>query len=87
MKVIIELDDDYDFEIKATEHEIRYILMDALAEFQSHRGPTPEAYVNRRYPDSQVYAGKKQREEKIQQVAHRIRLAERLHRGVFRLEE
>jgi hypothetical protein len=72
MRIIIKTDEP---ELKANERTIQYILMDALAEFQSHRGPTPEAYVNKRYPDSQVYSGK-EREKKIQQVGHRIRLAE-----------
>lgn len=51
------------------------MLMDALAEFQSHRGPTPMAYVNRRYPIRDEY-GWMNREQKAAQVERRCKLAE-----------
>lgn len=55
---------------------IRYLLCDALAEFQICR-KAAEVYVNERYPDEEVYSGE-ERVKKIQQVASRVRLAERL---------
>jgi hypothetical protein len=53
----------------------RYILMDALAEFQTARGPNAEAYVNKRYPDTPEYAWL-DRADKITQVERRRQIAE-----------
>ncbi len=62
-----------------TEKQIRHILMDALAEFVSHRRtPTAEAYVNKRYPDTPNYAWLN-RSAKIGEVIARCEIAECLH--------
>jgi hypothetical protein len=82
MKLILKTDSP---EVKANEHTIKLILMDALGEFQSNRGPTSEAYVNRRYPDDSVYKGDA-RKRKIEQVEHRKRLAELLHEAELTIE-
>jgi hypothetical protein len=80
MKIVIEFpDSDRIAEELAdvTDHQIRYILMDALAEFVSHRGPTPAAYVERRYadnPDLNTIA-------KVAEVRNRCRIAEVLRFG------
>jgi hypothetical protein len=77
VRVVIE------FEVDPTtpEREIVYTLMDALSEFQSARHHDGRSYVNKRYPDTSVYSGKR-REEKIQQVNRRISLAERMRCGI-----
>ncbi len=64
----------------SSEKEVRYILMDSLYEFVSHRGPTTEEYVNRRYPNTPEYAWLN-RAEKIKQVNRRIILAQQIHAG------
>jgi len=76
MTISIELD------IDASEQEVRLTLLDAFAEFSANRGPTSEDYVNRRYPDSAVYAGSR-RDEKILQVERRKNIAKALHQGAF----
>jgi hypothetical protein len=83
MKIVIELDSELidKSEIKANEKVIRYLLMDALYEFQANRGPSPERYVNTRYPDNHVYKGDARR-DKINEVANRIKMADILHRSV-----
>lgn len=63
--------------LNASLDEIGYTIMDAMAEFQSARHHNGESYVNKRYPDEQVYAGER-RTEKIRQVNRRIDLAERM---------
>ena len=61
--------------------EIRHIIMDSLYEFVSHRGPTAEDYVNKRYPDNPSYSWL-DRKEKIAQVNHRILIASTLHQAL-----
>lgn len=77
-RIIIETDEP---DIEASEHIIRYILMDALAEFQSNRGPTSRDYVDERYPDVPDYAWL-DRKKKVQQVDQRKMLADRLHHAL-----
>jgi len=84
IKVVIELRDDLDTEYSA--HETRNTLMDALAEFQSHRGPTAAEYVAVRYPDTPNY-GWLDRADKINQVARRKSLAEDLRCNIRVFEE
>jgi hypothetical protein len=55
---------------------------DALAEFQSNRGLSSEAYVNRRYPGNSVLYDNEQRARKIRQVEHRKMLAELIRNDI-----
>lgn len=64
------------------QHELKGILHDAFAEFAGHRGPTPEAYVAKRYPDNEGYKWL-DREKKIEQVRRRIYTALALHKASF----
>ena len=84
VEIIIKTDDP---EIKSKERIIAYLLMDALYEFQSHRGPSPQAYVEKRYPGDSVYSGEA-RQKKIEEVGQRIHLANVLHHAMsfFRIE-
>lgn len=82
-RIIVESTDK---EIKDNERIIRHILMDALYEFVSHRGPTAEEYVNKRYPGNSVYATPEERAAKIKEVNNRIILAEKLHKAMALFE-
>jgi hypothetical protein len=63
----------------ATEHDLRIVLMDALAEYVSHRANgSGEVYVNTRYPDDSVYSGAS-RLAKIESVNLRCKVANALH--------
>lgn len=64
--------------------DLRYLLSDAVSEFAVARYPA-HAYVEKRYPGDGVYAGAA-RDEKIAQVARRIKLAEKLHAGSLLLD-
>lgn len=79
MKVTIE------FEGEASERQVRYLIMDALSEFVSHRGPTAETYVNNRYPNTADYSWLN-RADKIREVNERIILAQRLHSGNIKVK-
>jgi hypothetical protein len=61
--------------------QLHGLLMDALAEFVAHRGPTPEEYVNRRYPNTPNYAWL-DREKKARSVRWRNHVAEQIRRMV-----
>lgn len=71
IRVILE----FEALVESSPREIQYTIMDAFAEFQSARHHNGESYVNKRYPDEQVYSGER-RQEKIRQVNRRIFLAE-----------
>lgn len=66
------------------EHELKLTLLDSFYEFVAHRGPSAEAYVNKRYPedDNQIYVNER-RKEKINQVNRRIIIANALHKASF----
>jgi hypothetical protein len=64
--------------------DLQYLFADALGEFSTLRGPSAEAYVARRYPDTSDYAWLN-REKKIAQVRERVRLAEILHDAALQL--
>ncbi len=82
MKVVIELPEGSDVELEGlTDRQLRTLMMDALSEFVMGRGPTPEEYVNRRYPDTPGYAW-----EKVREVRWRCHVANVLHGGDFKLE-
>lgn len=70
----------------SSDKEVRHILMDALYEFVSHRGPTAEAYVNKRYPIGKDYAWL-DRQEKIKQVNRRIHTAVEMHASIITIED
>lgn len=77
MKIIIDLIDN--LPIGTDVHDLRIVLMDALAEYVSHRSNgNGEAYVSQRYPDETVYAGKS-RQDKIESVNLRCKVARCLH--------
>ncbi len=57
--------------------DLRYLFADALGEFRSSRGPTAAEYVEKRY-SHEVYSGLA-RVRKVEQVARRRALAEKLH--------
>jgi hypothetical protein len=60
-------------------HDVRIVLMDALAEYVSHRANGhAEAYVDQRYPGEDVYRGQA-RVDKIASVDRRCKLARCLH--------
>lgn len=82
MRVIIEFENT----LNSSPSEVRYLLMDALAEFQSARHHNGESYVNKRYPDEQVYSGER-RIEKIRQVNRRIHTAEEMRCGDIEVSE
>jgi hypothetical protein len=76
-KVVI----DFGNAVGASEKEIRHTLMDALAEFQSNRGPTSAEYVDRRYAKTRDYAWLN-REEKVRQVDRRKHIAEEMRNSI-----
>lgn len=77
MKITLDCFDD--LPIGADLHDVRIVLMDALAEYVSHRANGNGAeYVAKRYPDETVYAGKS-RDEKIESVNRRCKVAKCLH--------
>jgi len=60
------------------------LLQEALYEFMHVRGPTPEAYVARRYADPGYDSYEdKWRTEKVKNVKARIALAEALRNRLF----
>lgn len=69
----------------ATEREVRYTLMDALAEFQANRGPTSRAYVERRYPTMSM--GWISHDEKVRQVERRKFVAEEMRNSIIQIAE
>jgi hypothetical protein len=75
MKITIEIGDETSSPLKkATQWELEMILLDALAEFVSHRMPARE-YVENRYPDFTAdWKG-----DKVIQTNRRIVLAEAMH--------
>lgn len=77
MKVIIDCFDA--LPTGATDHDLRIVIMDAMAEYVSARANgNGEAYVNKRYPDENVYSGEA-RKVKIASVNLRCRVARMLH--------
>ena len=74
MKVVIEFDSG-----QLDENQVVYLILDAFSEFQSHRGPTAEIYVEQRYnPHSYVI----DRVGKVRQVRERVKVAEALRSGI-----
>ena len=55
--------------------DIRYLFVDALAEFASRRTPARD-YVEQRYPDPSYLSD---RDKKVEQVQRRTALARKLH--------
>jgi hypothetical protein len=82
MKVTI----DFGNSVGLSAREVTHLLMDALAEFQSSRGPTSREYVDRRYPNTKAYAWL-DREEKIKQVDKRKWAAEEMRNSIEITEE
>jgi len=80
-KIIIETDDEH---LKNNANLLRLTLLDAFYEFVSHRGPTAEAYVNKRYPEDEGYDWLN-REEKVREVRWRIWIANELHQATLEL--
>ena len=80
MKITLTVD-KWDWDDNPTEHDLRYILMDALYEFSAHRQPA-RAYCEKRYIDMP----ERWREEKIKTTNKRIRAAEKLHSAVFHMD-
>lgn len=73
MKFIVTFDlPEY---VETSEHEVKLILMDALYEFVSHRGPTAEAYVEKRYANM----WDEFRKDKVKQVNKRINVCGEMH--------
>jgi hypothetical protein len=62
--------------------DLRYLLSDALGDFAAGRNDAAE-YVDKRYPGTDYYP---EREEKIQQVLRRVRLARKLHDAALSFE-
>lgn len=83
MKVRVTL--EFENPLHSSLQEIHYLLMDALAEFQSARHHNGESYVNKRYPGNDVYTGER-REEKIRQVNRRIFTAEQMRNSLISTE-
>jgi len=76
MKIVIELNNEDVEEINII--NISHLLMDALYEYRIHRGPTPEAYVARRYPDG--FCGDKRNDaQKIEDVRSNCELSSLIH--------
>lgn len=73
--VTFTLDEDLSQEEK---DHLRGVMCDALYEFHAHRGPSPEEYVNKRYPDDQRYAWL-DREKKVRETSERRILSTKLH--------
>jgi hypothetical protein len=82
-KVVVTL--EFECLSETSEQEVKYTLMDALAEFQSARHHNGESYVNKRYPDESVYRGER-RVAKIRQVNRRILLAEQMRNSIKTVE-
>lgn len=61
------------------------VLCSALCEFINNRGPTPEAYVARRYPAE--YHSNEWLAEKLADVKRRLALAEKMRSQTFEIEE
>lgn len=59
--------------------DLRYLLSDALGDFAVKRAD-PISYVETRYPGPDYYPD---REEKVQQVARRVKLARKLHNAAL----
>jgi hypothetical protein len=78
---------DIDLPEGVTSDELRQTIRDAFGEFVSHRGPTPEEYVDRRY-DLEVSpeVSPRMRRVKVAQVRRRVELARRLYRAEHRIE-
>lgn len=69
--------------VEVTDQEIRFTLMDALAEFQSARHHNGQSYVDKRYSyPGNPYANPESRNKKIAQVNRRIALAEDMRNGI-----
>lgn len=85
-KVFVQFEFDTPFDDETTRKLMRYLLQDAMYEFISHRGPTAEDYVNKRYPGNEVYPEGEMREDKIKQVDNRRMLAQAIHHGAFEMQ-
>lgn len=77
MKVTIKIENPENL----SEKQIRHLIMDALAEFQSARLYNAQEYVNRRYPNTPDYAWL-DREAKIEITKKRLITAELLRNNV-----
>lgn len=75
---------EYGYMPETNETEIRYILMDALGEFVSHRGPTARQYVAKRYNDNSF--SEEWKERKIVEVDHRRSVSEALKNSVSEIK-
>lgn len=64
-----------------SQHQVKMMLLDALSEFRSNRGPSAREYVNRRYPNTPGYAWL-DREKKITEVMKRQQLADDFHQSL-----
>lgn len=81
MKITIEIPN----RMGLTDTQIGYILMDALWEFQTNRGPSSKEYVDRRYPDILAYKWL-DRDRKIKDTDERKLTAEEM-RCSIKVEE
>lgn len=89
MKVILEIVREELQIPDMNEHEIRFILMDALAEFQSNRvGKHGSArnYVANRY-SKDVYPEGERFEQKVKQVERRCIIAEQLRCAIISTDQ
>lgn len=73
----------FEFIMSLSEDE-RQILQCALYEYIAQRGPTPEAYVSRRYDCN--YHDEKWLAEKVENVRRNLKLAEEMRQRSFNLE-
>jgi hypothetical protein len=80
MKIEIEVSDREATQlIGATEHELRWLLMDALAEYKAHRAEgDAEAYVEKRYAEMDGTW----RLMKIEKVKRMFKLASAIKNGI-----
>lgn len=86
MKLSFTIDETEVLDTDFTIREFRLILADALYEFKANRGPTPQEYVDRRYPKTEGYDDKF-RENKAKQVRRRRELSEILHLSIWNLHQ
>ena len=84
MTITLTVDDDRLVEALPDEQQVSLLLRDALAEFVFHRGPSPSAYVERRYPASEGYDWL-DRDKKVQEVRLRRAWADHLHHATVRV--
>ena len=83
MKITLEVENTTSLTEEEFKHWLTLTLKDSFYEFVSHRGPTAEAYVERRYTNDFAESWKKR---KIQEVNNRIMIADRLWHASFHVE-